>query len=120
MKVIVRVSKSFKVLAKALLRKYASLNNELIQLEQNLLQNPKLGTPLGNNSYKIRLAVRSKGKGKSGGLRIISHLTTEIIGIIESNEESIIVTLISIYDKSETSNISDKELKDIINRLQNE
>lgn len=120
MSVIVRVAKSFKVLAKPLLKKYVSLKDELLQLEQNLLINPKLGIPLGNDSYKIRLAVRSKGKGKSGGLRIISHINSEVIGVIESVDENIIVTLISIYDKSETSNISDKELKDIINRLQNE
>jgi hypothetical protein len=77
-----------------------------------------LGKSIGQDSYKIRLAVKSKGKGKSGGLRIISHLDTEIIGLIENNGDTIIVNLISIYDKSETSSISDKELRDLINSLQ--
>ncbi len=62
-----------------------------------------MGKSIGQDSYKIRLAVKSKGKGKSGGLRIISHLDTEIIGLIENNGDTIIVNLISIYDKSETS-----------------
>jgi len=120
MKVIVNISKSFKRLAKPLLRKYSSLHQDLTELENELIQNPKLGKPLGHNSYKIRLAVLSKNKGKSGGLRVISYLNNEIVGIIEKEGESITVTLIAIYDKSETASISDKELRDLINRLQNE
>jgi mRNA-degrading endonuclease RelE of RelBE toxin-antitoxin system len=85
-----------------------------------LLDNPHLGIPLGQDSYKIRLAVKSKGKGKSGGIRIISHLDTEIIGLIETEGDNIIVNLISIYDKSETASISTKELRDLITGLQNE
>jgi mRNA-degrading endonuclease RelE of RelBE toxin-antitoxin system len=117
MKVIVRISKSFKRQAKPLLKKFASLNKELAQLENDLIINPKLGKPLGHDSYKIRLSVESKGKGKSGGLRAVSHLDNEIIGLIEKDGERIIVTLISIYDKSETASISDKELRGLINRL---
>ena len=118
MKVIVRVSKSFKRQAKPLLKKFSSLSKELIQLENEFKKNPHFGKPLGSNSYKIRLAVKSKGKGKSGGLRVISHLETEIIGIIETENDKIIVNLISIYDKSETTSISDKELRDLIAGLQ--
>jgi mRNA-degrading endonuclease RelE of RelBE toxin-antitoxin system len=118
MKVIVRVSKSFKRQAKPLLKKFSSLTKELIQLEEELKENPHLGKPIGHDSYKIRLAVKSKGKGKSGGLRVISHLDTEIVGLIEAKEDYIIVNLISIYDKSETASISDKELRDLIIGLQ--
>ncbi len=82
--------------------------------------NPRSGISLGQDSYKIRLAVKSKKKGKSGGLRIISHLDTEIIGVIETEDDNIIVNLISIYYKSETASISDKELRDLITGLQNE
>ena len=117
MKVIVNVSKSFKRLAKPLMKKFSSLNKDLAKLEIDLINNPQLGTPLGHNTYKIRLAVESKGKGKSGGLRVISHLNTEIIGVIEKEGEFLIVTLIAIYDKSETATISDKELRNLINRI---
>ncbi|MEI8203253.1 MAG: hypothetical protein WCH34_09595 [Bacteroidota bacterium] len=120
MKVIVRVTKSFKRQAKPLLKKYTSLNAELSLLESSLVENPKLGKPLGFNSYKIRLLVKSKRKGKSGGLRIISHLDSEIIGLINFEDETTIVNLIAIYDKSETATITDKELKDLIFRLHNE
>jgi mRNA-degrading endonuclease RelE of RelBE toxin-antitoxin system len=114
MKVIVRVSKSFKRQAKPLLKKFNSLSKELSQLECQLVENPRIGSQIGPDSYKIRLAVKSKGKGKSGGLRVISHLDSEIIGIIEKEADLVIVTLISIYDKSETTTISDKELKELI------
>lgn len=33
-----------------------------------------MGTPLKNNCYKIRLAIASKHKGKSGGARVITYL----------------------------------------------
>lgn len=120
MKVIVNISKSFKKLAKPLLKKFSSLNKELTQLEKDLIDNPKLGKPLGHNAYKIRLAVESKRRGKSGGLRVISFLNTEIIGVIKKDGEIINVNLIAIYDKSETASISDKELRDLINKIQNE
>jgi len=120
MKVIVRVSKGFKRQAKPLLKKFSSLTNELIKLEDELKDNPHLGKPIGQDSYKIRLLVKSKGKGKSGGLRVVSHLDTEIIGMIETEDDEIIVNLISIYDKSETATISDKELRDLIAGLVNE
>jgi uncharacterized protein YkvS len=120
MKAEVRVSKSFKRLAKPLLKKFASLENELKTLEVELSENPKLGTSLGQDSYKIRLAVKSKGRGKSGGLRVITHLETGIIGIVEKINENYVVTLIAIYDKNETATISDKELIELIDKLQSE
>jgi len=118
MRVIVKVAKSFKKQAKPLLKKFSSLRKDLSQLESELIKNPHLGVPIGKSSYKIRLAVKSKGKGKRGGLRVISHIETEIIGIIENEGEEIIVNLISIYDKSETESITDKELNDLISGLQ--
>ncbi len=120
MKVTVKVSNSFKKQAKPLLKKFHSLKKELTQLENVLIENPKFGIQIGQNSYKIRLSVKSKGKGKSGGVRIISHLETEIIGLLEIKEENIIVNLISIYDKGVTASISDKELRDLINALEYE
>ena len=57
---------------KPLVKKYPSLKKELLQLEDKLLSNPMLGEPLGKDCYKIRLSISSKGKGKSGGARIIT------------------------------------------------
>ena len=117
MKATVRVTKSFKKQAKPLLKKYPSLKQELFQLERTLVLNPQSGIPLGNNCFKIRLAIKSKRKGKSGGLRAISHLESEVVGLVENEDEIIVITLISIYDKSDTASITDKELRELISRL---
>jgi len=77
MKVIVRVTKSFKRQA-SLYEEYSLLRNELSILENNLIENPRIGKPLGLNSHKIRLSVKAKGRQK-GGLRVITHLDTEIV-----------------------------------------
>jgi mRNA-degrading endonuclease RelE of RelBE toxin-antitoxin system len=97
----------FKKEAKRLSKKFPSLKAELVELNETLTNQPNIGTPLGNNSYKIRLAIRSKGKGKSGGGRVITYLVNE-------DKE---VYLLTIYDKSELDNIDDKTLKSIIQSL---
>ena len=94
----------FKKEAKRLAKKYASLKSELAELNNELTRNPEIGTPLGNNAYKVRLAIRSKGKGKSGGARVITYLINE-------DKE---VYLLTIFDKSEFDNIDDKILRKII------
>jgi mRNA-degrading endonuclease RelE of RelBE toxin-antitoxin system len=120
-KVTVSITKSFKIAAKPLLKKYPSLAGDLLTLEKELLLTPRLGTPLGNDAYKIRLKITSKGKGKSGGARVISLVETTIIGIAEVNtEDEIAVNLLSIYDKADVGNISDKELKELIKAFKND
>jgi mRNA-degrading endonuclease RelE of RelBE toxin-antitoxin system len=117
--VTVRITKSFKTVVKPLLKKYPSLKNDLLELEQALIDEPKLGTSLGNNAYKIRLKIASKGKGKSGGARVISLIETVLIGEIEVKDEEITVNLLTIYDKADTANITDKELRDLIKIFHN-
>lgn len=114
MKVTVRITKGFKSQAKPLLKKFKSLSNDLLGLQKELELNPKLGISLGNDIYKIRLKITSKGKGKSGGARVISLLQTNIILEEIRTDQEITVNLISIYDKSEISNLSEKELKELI------
>lgn len=65
MKVTVNITKSFNSAAKPLLKKYHSLFEELLHLEEDLILKPRLGTSLGQDVYKIRLKISSKGKGKS-------------------------------------------------------
>jgi mRNA-degrading endonuclease RelE of RelBE toxin-antitoxin system len=93
---------------KRLVKKYPSLKNEFAKLIQDILENPEKGTSLGNNCFKIRIAIDSKGKGKSGGARVISYLYVA----------SETVYLLTIYDKSEKQDITSGELKDIIGRLE--
>ena len=89
---------------KRLARKYPSLKNEYLEFIQNLKQQPEQGSPLGNNCFKIRLSIASKGKGKSGGGRIITF-----VKVLET-----IVYLLTIYDKSEQENINDKDLEELL------
>ncbi len=89
---------------KRLIKKFPSLRKEVAQLGKSLADEPTDGTPLGNNCYKIRLAIASKGKGKSGGARIITHIYVE----------GKVVYLLAIYDKSEQGNISDKQILDLL------
>ena len=91
---------------KRLSKKYISLKSEYKELIEELEKNPEKGTLLGNNVYKIRLAIASKGKGKSGGARVITYLKTQ-----QGN-----VYLLTIYDKSEKNDISDKEILNILER----
>ncbi len=90
--------------AKRLIKKYPSLKSEITELILSLKENPNQGVPLGRDCFKIRLAISSKGKGKSGGARIITN-----IAILNKT-----VFLLSIFDKSEQENLSDKEIKDLI------
>jgi mRNA-degrading endonuclease RelE of RelBE toxin-antitoxin system len=108
------ITKSFQAYLKPLLKKYPSLSKDLLRLEAELIQNPTLGVSLGQNVYKIRLKISSKGKGKSGGARIISLVETVIVGQIEISNRDTTVNLITIYDKADTASINDKELKELI------
>lgn len=99
-KTIPKFDKNLKRLAK----KYPSLKNEFFELIQDLKKHPEQGTPIGNSCYKIRLGIASKGKGKSGGARVITYLQ-----ITDTT-----VFLLSIYDKAEQENIPDKELSELL------
>jgi mRNA-degrading endonuclease RelE of RelBE toxin-antitoxin system len=61
------LSDKFKKEAKRLIKKFPSLKEELTELNGILTTHPETGTPLGNDTYKVRLAIKSKGKGISGG-----------------------------------------------------
>jgi hypothetical protein len=98
--------------AKALKKRYRSLNEDLAVLETALTENPYLGTLLGNDAYKIRLAIQSKKQGKSGGARVITYVVEKEKD--EDGNDTFVVYLLSIYDKSDTSNISTKTVADLI------
>lgn len=93
--------------AKPLLKKYPSLRDELQRLFAALALGPFTGTPLGCGCYKIRLKIASKGKGRSGGARVI----TCVVSVAET------VYLLSIYDKSEQATISDARLQELLDQL---
>jgi mRNA-degrading endonuclease RelE of RelBE toxin-antitoxin system len=102
-------SKNFKIVltsdlkreVKRLSQKYRSLPNDLLRLLDNLQQNPRQGTPLGKDVFKIRLKIESKNIGKSGGARVLT-----CVKIVQSK-----IFIFGIYDKTEIDILPDKEIK---------
>ena len=68
------VTPYFEIRYKRLTKKFVSLEKEIEDLVAKLIETPIQGESLGAGLYKIRLAVESKGGGKSGGFRIITYL----------------------------------------------
>ena len=95
----ITLTKSFRRNLKPLLKRFASIVNDLETLEEDLLSNPQAGEPLGRDCYKVRMAIAAKNKGKSGGARVITCV--KVVGET--------VFLLTIYDKSEQDSISDTE-----------
>jgi len=110
MKTEVVTTANFRRVAKSLLKKYPSLRAELVRLEAALLANPTFGSPLGNQTFKIRVAIRSKGKGKSGGARVFTFLEAEAL------VEQTTVFLLTIYDKSEMDSITAREIESLVKK----
>jgi mRNA-degrading endonuclease RelE of RelBE toxin-antitoxin system len=89
---------------KKLSKKYPSFKSDLTNLKESLLENPLQGDGLGNDCYKVRMAIESKNKGKSGGARVIT-----CVKIVNET-----IYLLSIYDKSSQSTITDKVLNELL------
>lgn len=95
--------KSFKRLAK----KHPSLADDVEKLIAELALKPNHGADLGSNFRKIRLALRSSNRGKSGGARVITH---DIILTSDSRK----ITFVAIYTKAEHESISIDRIKEIM------
>ena len=95
---------------KVLSKKYKSLKSDLLNFRNLIIENPKAGSSLGNSCYKIRLAIESKNRGKSGGARII----TNVVSIDEVNGT---IYLLAIYDKADHDNITDRYLKELLKQI---
>ncbi len=94
----------FKKLLKKLYKKYPSIKADLQELVSILSETPDFGIHLGQGIHKVRLAITSKGKGKSGGARVITYMITE------DNE----VYLVHIYDKSQLENITKDQIIELL------
>lgn len=100
----IRTIPEFDRRAKALAKKYPSLKSDLEELVNELLEDPRQGSSLGKGCYKVRMSIASKGKGRSGGARVITCV--RIVGEV--------VWLLTIYDKSDQADIKDKELAALV------
>jgi mRNA-degrading endonuclease RelE of RelBE toxin-antitoxin system len=92
---------------KRFVKKFPTLEEELLVLQELLLENPKMGILLTTNIYKIRVPNKDNQRGKSGGFRIITYL-------IEENQNNYEINLLTIYDKFEESTVSKSALLKIV------
>ena len=95
---------------KRLAKKYKSLLDDYLTFSNELKKNPFQGSEFGSGVRKIRMAISSKGKGKSGGARVLT-LTMLVSGDAD-------VTLLTIYDKNEIENVSDKYIRWLVSETE--
>ncbi len=98
---------NFEKKAKALQKKYPSFKSDLLLLASSLLEDPRQGVEVYKNCYKLRFPIKSKGKGKSGGGRLVT-----CVKIMQKK-----IYLLSVFDKSEKETITDNFLKLLLNNL---
>ena len=88
---------------KRLSKKYKSIKQDYARLLDELHANPTAGADLGDGVHKVRMAIASKNRGKSHGARVITY-------VYKIDEESGIITLLTIYDKEKVDTISAEEI----------
>jgi mRNA-degrading endonuclease RelE of RelBE toxin-antitoxin system len=92
---------------KRLAKRHRSIKADVYALGEQLEENPNMGDEVFEHCYKIRMAITSKNKGKSGGARVITYVYVA--------QET--VFLLSIYDEGEQEDISNHELKELIETM---
>jgi len=106
----VLTSKNFKKEAKDLIKKFHSLKESIDGLILKLIENPYCGEPYGGKIYKVRLADKSKGGGKSGGFRVLYYH-------FKITDTGIEILLMSIFDKSDKATIKKSEAIKKLNKI---
>ncbi len=112
MKVTIYTEKEFEHQLKKLSKKYRSIIKDYAYFLDELENNPYQGSSLGKGVRKVRMAIASKGKGKSGGARVITYN-------IYQEEETIVIDLLTIYDKGEIANITDDFIEYLLEKRTN-
>ena len=99
----------FKRNIRQLIKKYPSIRKDIEPIIESLQQGELLGDRTQHSGYviyKLRVKNSDNRKGKSAGYRIIYYLKTA------AN-----IVLVTIYSKSEQSDITANELKTIIKQF---
>jgi len=92
---------------KQLKKKYPSIISDIENLAISLQSKPQQGVALGNDCYKIRMSITSKGRGKSGGARVV----TCVVALREK------IFLLSIFDKSEMETPDAEKIQQTLNKF---
>lgn len=102
---------TFRKSLKALSKRHRSIKHDFAEFVKSLHNDPYQGIELSPGLRKIRMSITSKGRGKSGGARVITYT------IIEKDDSGNIY-LIDIYDKSDYSTVDIAILQKIIKDLE--
>ena len=105
--ITISVSDDFAKEAKRLAKKYPSFKQDYKDFLVSIKNNPLQGDEITKNIRKIRMAIKAKGKGKSGGARVI---TFNILTDIENGH----VVFLLLYDKEDASTVKVNVVKQLV------
>ena len=105
--ITVSVSDDFAKEAKRLAKKYPSFKQDYKEFLESIKNNPLQGDDITKNIRKIRMAIKAKGKGKSGGARVI---TFNVLANIENGQ----VVFLLLYDKEDASTVKVNVVKQLV------
>ncbi|MCD8297718.1 MAG: addiction module toxin RelE [Prevotella sp.] len=91
-------------------KRYRVIADDYEAFLESIKENPLQGTEIAPNIHKIRMAITAKGRGKSGGARVITYNA-----IVAENEGRIY--LLVIYDKADSSNVRMNVVRQIVKDL---
>lgn len=104
-------TRDFRKSIKGLSKRYKSLRQDFEAFVKSIQDNPFQGDELRPGIRKIRMSITSKGKGKSGGARVITY--TVIASEIEGK-----IYFLDIYDKSDFSTVDVNILQSIVSNIE--
>ena len=105
--ITISVSDDFAKEAKRLAKKYPSFKQDYKDFLVSIKNNPLQGDEITKNIRKIRMAIKAKGKGKSGGARVI---TFNILTDVENGH----VVFLLLYDKEDASTVKVNVVKQLV------
>lgn len=108
--ITVSVSDDFAKEAKRLAKKYPSFKQDYKDFLDSIKENPLQGDEITKNIRKIRMAIKSKGKGKSGGARVVTF------NVLTNTEKGQVVFLL-LYDKEDASTVKVNVVKQLVQDL---
>ena len=108
--ITVSVSDDFAKEAKRLAKKYPSFKQDYKDFLLSIKNNPLQGDEITKNIRKIRMAIKAKGKGKSGGARVVTF------NVLTNTEKGQVVFLL-LYDKEDASTVKVNVVKQLVQDL---
>lgn len=105
--ITVSVTDDFAKEAKRLAKKYPSFKKDYKEFLESIKNNPLQGDEITKNIRKIRMAIKAKGKGKSGVARVI---TFNVFTDVENGH----VVFLLLYDKEDASTVKVNVVKQLV------